>query len=205
MGTYQIARTEQELAELMTRQMIRKRARLSIILLAFLLFGCATAPAVLPAAKGADQPAAVGDVEKGRALFMGYQHFQNNGPACMGCHSVGNNGLLGGGALGPDLTDVTTRRSADELAATLGSSAKTLSPVMLPIYSEESLTAAEQADLIAFFDASVGEPETNYELPLLAISTAGFLGVVLAIQIIYRKRLRGIRRPLVDKANAKKQ
>ena len=190
----------------MTNQrFIRKRGQLFIILLAFLLFGCAAAPKAPPTQKEANQPAAAGDVEKGRALFMGYQHFQTNGPACMGCHSVGNNGLLGGGALGPDLTDVTTRRSVDELAATLGSTAKTLSPVMLPIYGEEPLTAVEQADLFAFFGASVGQPESNYELVLLAISTAGFFGVVIAIQIIYRKRLRGVRKPLVVKANALKR
>lgn len=187
----------------MTNQkFIGRRGYVPILFLAFLLFGCATAPAAHEA-KGADQPAAAGDVEKGRALFMGYQHFQNGGPACMGCHSVGSNGLLGGGALGPDLTDVSTRRTTAELAATLGSTAKTLSPVMLPIYSEEPLTAAEQADLTTFFSASAGQPESNYELLLLTISTAGFFGVVIAIQLIYRKRLRGVRKPLVDKANSR--
>jgi hypothetical protein len=184
---------------------MKKRTQLFIFLLAFLLFGCASAPAALHETKGADQPAEAGDVERGRALFMGYQHFENDGPACMGCHSVGSNGLLGGGALGPDLTSVTTRRSADELTATLGSTVTTLSPVMLPIYKEEPLTAAEQRDLIAFFGASVGEAETNYEILLLSISTAGFLGVIVAIQIIYRKRLRGVRKPLVEKANAVKR
>ncbi len=187
------------------RSFIRKRTWVFIFLFAFLLFGCTTVPETLHEKEMADQPTAAGDVEKGRALFMGYQHLQNDGPACMGCHSVGNNGLLGGGALGPDLTNVTTRLNADELAATLGSTAKTLSPVMLPIYGEDVLTATEQADLIAFMTASVGEPETNYEILLLAISTAGFFGVVLAIQIIYRKRLRGVRKPLVDRANAKKR
>lgn len=190
---------------MINQRFIRRRAQLPIILLAFLLFGCATAPAVQHEAKGADQPAAAGDVEKGRALFMGYQHLQNDGPSCMGCHSVGSNGLLGGGALGPNLTDVTERLKADELAATLGGTAKTLSPVMLPIYAEHPLTAAEQADLIAFMAASVGQPETDHELLLLGISTVGFFGVVIAIQIIYRKRLRGVRRPLVDKANALKR
>jgi mono/diheme cytochrome c family protein len=187
----------------MTNQnFICKRGWLLTLFLAFLLFGCAAAPEVLHEKKTAEQAAPAGDVERGRALFMGYRHFQNDGPACMGCHSVGNNGLLGGGALGPDLTDVTTRRNPLELAATLGSSPKTLSPVMQPIYAEEPLTAAEQADLIAFFTTSVGQQESNYELVLLAISTAGFLAIVVFIQFVYRKRLRGVRRPLVDKANA---
>lgn len=40
---------------------------------------------------------------------MGYTHFEHEGPPCMGCHSVGENGLLGGGAMGPDLTNVSNR------------------------------------------------------------------------------------------------
>lgn len=123
----------------------------------------------------------------------------------MGCHSVGENGLLGGGALGPDLTNVTTHRSAAELTTTLGGAATTLSPVMQPIYAEDPLTPAEQADLIAFMAASVGQPESDYELLLLGISLAGFFGVVVAIQLIYRKRLRGVRKPLVEKANSRKR
>lgn len=47
------------------------------------------------------------NVDNGRKLFMGYTHFEHEGPPCMGCHSVGENGLLGGGAMGPDLTNVS--------------------------------------------------------------------------------------------------
>lgn len=71
---------------------------------------------------------AAGNVENGRKLFMGYAHFQNDGPPCMGCHSVGNNGLLGGGAMGPDLTDVSTRLSQDEIASILTNSGSATLP-----------------------------------------------------------------------------
>lgn len=180
--------------------------QLSIAVLAFLLLGCGTPPQALTA----EQPilshlAPGGDVERGRALFMGYRHFQNDGPACMGCHSVGNNGLLGGGALGPDLTNVTTRRTPSELVATLSGATTTLSPVMQPIYAEHPLTTAEQADLIAFVTASAGQPESNYELLLLGISTAGFFAAVGMIQLVFRHRLRGVRKPMVDKANSLKR
>lgn len=194
---------EGELAEfMMQRNFICTCRQLSIGLFAFLLLGCATLPEAVSEKNTVEQPVSaqttpVGNVETGRNLFMGYRHFQNDGPACMGCHSVGSNGLLGGGALGPDLTDVTTRRSPLELAATLGSETTTLSPVMEPIYAEHPLTAVERADLIAFLTASVGQPESNAEPLILGISIAGFLGVVVLIQWIYRKRLRGVRKPMV--------
>src|SRR5512141_2304763 len=57
-----------------------------------------------------------GDVERGRRLFLGTLHLENGGPPCMGCHNIDNQGLLGGGALGPDLTEVSSRSSPTGLA-----------------------------------------------------------------------------------------
>jgi hypothetical protein len=140
------------------------------------------------------------NVKRGQDLFMGYAHFENDGPPCMGCHNVGSNGLLGGGAMGPDLTNVSTRLSPTELAATLANPG----PVMKPIFSEHPLTAGEQADLIAFMNASSGQRETNREWVVIAISLAGFLAVIGLIQLLYRRRLRGVRKPLVEKARSGK-
>jgi hypothetical protein len=118
----------------------------------------------------------------------------------MGCHNVGQNGLLGGGAMGPDLTNVTTKRSPEELASILSNSGPTLSPIMQPIFTEHPLTESEQADLIAFLNASVGEPESNKEILVLGISLAGFVAAVALLGFIYRNRLRGVRRALIKKA-----
>ena len=131
---------------------------------------------------------------------MGYTHLENGGPPCMGCHNIGSNGVLGGGAMGPDLTGVSTRRSPSELGETLTNPG----PVMAPIFSEHPLTAEEQADLIAFMEVSAGQPETNREWLVIAISLAGFLAAVGLIQFLYRKRLRGVRKPLVKKARSQK-
>ena len=143
-----------------------------------------------------------GDVERGRKLFMGYVHFQNEGPPCMGCHNVGENGLLGGGALGPDLTDVSIRRSGAEILGILSNTGPVISPVMQPILDEHPLTESEQSDLIAFLNASVGQPESNKELLVISISAAGLALAAALIGIVYRNRLRGVRKSLLKQAQA---
>ena len=131
---------------------------------------------------------------------MGYAHFEHEGPPCMGCHSVGENGLLGGGALGPDLTNISTERSDAEILGLLSNTGTVISPVMQPIYVTDPLTAEEQADLLAFMKASVGEPETDREVLVLAISIVGTVGAAIVLGFVYRNRLRRVRAALVNKA-----
>ncbi len=171
-----------------------------IVLLAFFLFGCGSVPEVKTAQPVSAEMIANGDVENGRKLFMGYAHFEHEGPPCLGCHSVGENGLLGGGALGPDLTNVSTQRSDAEILGILSNTGTVTSPVMQPIYVTDPLTAEEQADLLAFMKASVGEPETNKELLVLGISIIGTFGAAIVLGFVYRNRLRSVRRALVNKA-----
>ncbi len=75
---------------------------------------------------------------------------------------------------------------------------------MKPIYAEHLLTESEQADLIAFLEASAGQPETNRELLVIGISLIGFFAAIGLIALVYRRRLRGVRKPLVNKANSEK-
>ena len=146
-----------------------------------------------------------GDVENGQNLFMGNHHLQNSGPPCMGCHNIGENGLLGGGAMGPDLTNVSTRRSQAEILGILSNTGPVISPVMQPIYADTPLTAQEQADLLAFMEASVGQPESDKELLVFGISLAGFVAALVLIGVVYRGRLRGVRKALIKKAQPKKR
>ena len=171
-----------------------------ILFLVFLLFGCAPAPQQEAAEPASGQPTSSGDVENGRKLFMGYVHLENDGPPCMGCHNIGANGILGGGALGPDLTNVSKERSYPELASILSNFGFTSSPVMEPIYSKHPLTNKEQADLIAFMQASVGEPEEDKEVLVLGISILATIGAAFAIGFVYRDRLRRIRAAMVNEA-----
>lgn len=179
---------------------MRTSLLLFIILLTFLLFGCDSAYGEGMTKPVSAQAIAAGNIENGRDLFMGYAHFQNDGPPCMGCHSVGQSGLLGGGAMGPDLTDVSTKISQTDIASILTNYGWTISPVMEPIYTKHPLTENEQADLIAFLNASSGQPKTNKEPLVIGISLAGSLAAAILLGIIYRGRLRGARRLLVNKA-----
>jgi mono/diheme cytochrome c family protein len=171
---------------------------LFLVSLVFLLFGCTSEGK--PVQPASAEAIANGNVENGRKLFMGYAHFEHEGPPCMGCHSVSENGLLGGGALGPDLTDVSTQRSEDEIVSFLSNNGTAISPVMKPIFTEHPLTESEQADLIAFMKSSVGEPEMDRELLVFGISIIGTLGAIMLIGFIYRNRLRSVRRALVNEA-----
>jgi len=140
-----------------------------------------------------------GDAARGRELFMGNAHFTNGGPPCMACHNIGSNGLLGGGTLGPDLTNVSSRYSDVELGQALSSLPW---PAMEPIFSEHPLTPQEQADLRTFLEASAGQPGANKEPLIFGISLAGLVAVTGAFGWIYRRRLRGVRKTLVQKARS---
>lgn len=173
---------------------------LSIVFFLFLLVGCGAAPEAKTAQPASAEAIANGDVENGRKLFMGYAHFEHEGPPCMGCHSVGENGILGGGALGPNLTNVSAERSDEEIIGVLSNTGSVISPVMKPIYEKDPLTEEEQADLLAFMKASVGEPETDRELLVLGVSILFTVGAASVLGFIYRNRLRSVRRAMVNKA-----
>ena len=172
---------------------------LFLVFLAVLLVGCGPASEPKTTEPVSAEAIASGNVENGRDLFMGYAHFEHQGPPCMGCHSVGENGILGGGAMGPNLTTVSTHRSDAEIIGLVSNTGPVTSPVMAPIYTDFPLTTREQADLIAFMKASVGQPESDKELLVIGISLGGFVGAVVLLGFVYRGRLRGVRKALVEK------
>lgn len=176
-----------------------------LIFLSTLLSGCGSGSSEEKATPASAGAVADGDAERGRQYFMGYAHFTHDGPPCMGCHSVGNNGLLGGGSMGPDLTDVSERLSQAEMISLLSNSGGTSSSVMQPIYTTHPLTEAEQADLIVFMESSAGQAETNREWVVIAISIGGFFAAAAVFGWIFHSRLRGVRRVLVQDAFLKQQ
>lgn len=175
------------------------RTFMLVIAFTVFLFGCA-----VPEPKTAQPVSAVaiaaGDIENGRDLFMGYTHFENEGPPCIGCHSIGDNGVFGGGSMGPNLTNVSREQSQTALASILSNFGSEFSPVMKPIYTRHPLTVNEQADLIAFMIASEGQPETDKELVVVGLSLAGSAAATFVLGFFYRGRMRGARKPLVKKA-----
>lgn len=118
----------------------------------------------------------------------------------MGCHNVGNNGLLGGGVMGPDLTDVSGAVNQTGLISVLSNFGPKISPVMQPIYTQHPLTVKEQADLISFLNASDKQVEVDKESIVVVLSLAGFVAAVIVLGVVYRGRLRGVRKALVNKA-----
>lgn len=143
-----------------------------------------------------------GDAERGKALFLGAAHLDNGGPSCMACHSVAGIGALGGGALGADLTDILDRYGGEAgLTAFLANPA---TPTMNAVWSSRSMTGQERADLVAFF----GSTSVAVRPPSMLWTLAALAGVVAAVvagvaAIVWRKRLRGVRKPMVQRATAK--
>jgi mono/diheme cytochrome c family protein len=106
-----------------------------------------------PESTGQAQPAALpngGSQQRGRQYFSGALPLANGGPNCIACHSTANLPALGGGSLGPDLTQVAQRLGDPGLASAL----QTLPfPTMQGVFANRMLTPAEQADLYAYFQS----------------------------------------------------
>ena len=137
-----------------------------------------------------------GDAAAGKALFMGARRFANGGLPCMGCHSVGAIGALGGGALGPDLTSAYTKYGGDAGTAAFLNGIPTVT--MNAVWIRNPLTPQEQADLVAFLkQVSVTERPIDLVGQLAIIVAVVALGFLLIAQLYWRKRLVAVRRPMV--------
>ena len=152
-----------------------------------------------PGPAAAATPAVKGNPEIGKELFTGVVRFQNGGPPCMACHSVGGIGALGGGQLGPDLTGVASRYGGP--AGVDAFVAGTPTPTMRAVWSKNPLTPQERANVVLFVtQAGVTERPTQaiWQLAGLAV-----LGVVILLAVAawnWSHRLRfGVRRPMVAK------
>lgn len=150
-----------------------------------------------PSATSPVSPAPKGDSIKGKNLFSGETGFQNGGPPCIACHSIAGIGALGGGALGPDLTQTYAKFGDTGLTSIL---ATTPLPTMNSIYGSRPLKPEEQANLKAFLqEASVAERPAEM-VGLLALLGAGGLVLLLGLaQLLWRRRLTTVRQPLVKR------
>jgi mono/diheme cytochrome c family protein len=127
-------------------------------------------------------PLPAGILSRGREYFTGEQSLQNGGTPCMGCHSVGNTGSLGGGNLGPDLTAVYQRYGE----AGLVSSIQNISfPTMQGVYANKALTDQEVADLLTFFEAAnAGGGERAAQKVTGLLWGAGIIGAALLFGVM---------------------
>lgn len=145
------------------------------------------------ASSGEAESGEIGDVSSGMKLFTGSAPLEKGGAPCMACHNI--SGLSSpGGTLGPDLSTVYEDYEDEGLSSIL----ETLPfPTMEPIYGEHPLTERERAHLKAFFKSAGEENVTLSTLPLPMIISGIVIGLLVLIQVVWRRRLRDVRKKLV--------
>lgn len=139
------------------------------------------------------------DIYPGYQLFTGQRKLQNGAPACISCHTVADSGLLGGGTLGLDLTQANLKYTDIELASILKAPAF---PVMSKVFLNHDLTDEEIIQLFAYLQhARTRTPDpVRPSLHFLGLGLAGMLAGIGLMSFAWRRRLRGVRRPLLARA-----
>jgi mono/diheme cytochrome c family protein len=146
-----------------------------------------------------DRPFTTVDVELGRSLFLGLTALKNGGPSCISCHSVNGIGGFGGGTLAPELTTVFERYQGRKTLATWLSAPAT--PTMLSVFKQQQLEPNEVLALTAYFQNTLTRSPEDASTARLSFVLIGMVGAVMLLglfDVVWGKRLRGVRRPLVD-------
>ena len=148
------------------------------------------------AAEHSAQAPPAGTASNGRELFFGTRRFAEGGPACASCHRTSGIRFPNGGALGPELTGIYGRFGPEALQTIL----QTLYfPTMAPIFADRQLTPQEQSDLTAFFQQTASmPPPTGLAAKIILPAVGGFLILLAIVGGVWRKRLRRVRRDLVE-------
>ncbi len=147
-----------------------------------------------------DRPFTAADVATGRALFTGAQRLKGGGPACISCHTVRGLGGLSGGRLGPDLTLAFERLQGRKgMTAWLANPA---SPTMMPVFKTKTIDPNEILPLVALFENTAkqgGQDDSAARLNFMLIGLGGLVVGLVTIDSVWKKRLRGVRRELVQR------
>lgn len=135
---------------------------------------------------------------RGESLFSGTARLQNGGPACASCHNIAGLPFPYGGSLGPDLTRIYSKLGPLGIDPTL----RTLYfPAMTSIYASHPLTDDERADLKAFLqEAESGQPSTSATPVIALVALTGFVALLALTCYLWRDRLTGVRRRLLQRA-----
>ncbi|MGE5571350.1 MAG: c-type cytochrome [Rhodospirillales bacterium] len=148
-----------------------------------------------------DRPFTPNDVALGRAIFLGERPLANAGPACLSCHTVKAAAPLGGGRLGPDLTRVYERlQGRKNLGAWLFAPA---TPVMASTFKQHALKPEEILPLVAFFEDAArqgGQDDSAARLNFFLLGLGGAALTLVAMDAVWRRRFRSVRRALVENA-----
>ncbi|MEW6126483.1 MAG: c-type cytochrome [Acidobacteriota bacterium] len=156
----------------------------------------------IPAGAKLYRPIEAGDIDAGRDTFAGKVGLNNGGTSCIACHNVNGIGSFGGGTLGPDLTAVNAKYKDPELISILQNPNF---PTMKSVFGAKPLTDEEIVRLFAYFqNAKFTYPAAQTQSPVAPLNlwfpVIGFVALVLslvALNRIWRNRLRGVREELV--------
>lgn len=144
------------------------------------------------------EPFTAADREAGRRLFTGRVRLAGGGPSCLSCHSMHD--VPGGGRLGPDLTNVYGRVEGGRAALSAWLSAPA-SETMLPIFKDRPLKPEEIHQLVAYFEASAGQTDSDpaaARVGLLLLGLTGAAALVFLMDAIWKRRFHSVRQPLVE-------
>ncbi|QQR81320.1 MAG: cytochrome c [Deltaproteobacteria bacterium] len=115
------------------------------------------------------------DVTKGEDFFLGRISFKNGGAPCVSCHSVSEYGPLGGGVLGPNLTQAYSKYEDKGLGRAIK---KPAFRVMKEIYSGKELTDDEVFAVKSFLYKADQQGSQNIDFEKKFIFLGG-VGVVV--------------------------
>lgn len=137
-------------------------------------------------------------VEEGRELFVGLRSFANDGPSCLSCHAVQGISAIGGGRLGPDLTQILNKLKGRE--GLFGWLSSPPTATMQPIFKQHPLDESERIALVAFLDkARENRPEEPAaRLNFFLLGLAGTAGGLALCDYLWRRRFRAVRQVLVQ-------
>jgi mono/diheme cytochrome c family protein len=137
------------------------------------------------------------DVNNGMNIFLGVKQLKNGGAACLSCHSTSSIKTPGGGNLGPDLTKVAERLGGERaLMAWMSSSP---SRTMRPIYQKRPLEEDEVHAVVAFLVAEKEhEAQAGGFMKFLGLGIIGAVAGIVLFAVIWGKRFRAVRSPLVE-------
>jgi len=139
------------------------------------------------------------DRARGRDIIRGKQRLEAGGSACISCHSIYDIAALGGGRLGPDLTNVYER-----LKGRAALSAWLMAPgteTMQPIFKNHPLTAEEVQSLVAYFESTTAEPPADSSRGQVTFLLSGLAGAIVGVfflDALWKGRFQSVRRSLVE-------
>lgn len=160
-----------------------------------------TTPPAAAAATPEQTPATRDEITLGQNLFQGTVRFANGGPACISCHHVKNDAVIGGGILARELTTVFSRLGGPGVRAILGGAPF---PVMQAAYADRPFTDAETKALVGFLQYA--DKEHAYQQPRdygWGLFSAGAGGVLVLFGLYavigFRRKKQSVNQAIYDR------